>query len=134
MTTTANSVEDAEENLPAQDADPVLRADRRGYVLAQQSIDGFCDRSDVADATRLRLARWARRFTPDELSVEQEALLEHAGSRPRDVDKELLAAALTDAEEHLDRAHALGFYEELSPQQLELVRDPSRHSELSGRG
>jgi|SRR5215211_230632 len=111
----------------------MLRADRRGYVLGGDSIDGFEDRRDVGLEGRIKLARWARRFASDQLSdVQQELLDKHEGDRSS-ASHELLRAALQDAEEDVAATYALGFYDQLNEEELALVRDPSRHPKLRGR-
>jgi len=109
---------------------PTLRADRRGYALDEESVEGFADRDDLSRAARRKLAHWARRFTPDELSPAQRRLLSQP-DEDRGPDIELLAAALRDAERDIPEAIARGFYDDLSAEQLAYVRDPARHPALA---
>src|SRR4051794_36522762 len=104
--------------------EPVLRADRRGYVLEGQSIDGFADRAGLSAAGRRKLAQWAGRFTPKELSQAQKKLLEDADGEAMSGERELLRAAILDAERDVGATSALGLYQELSDEQLQLVRNP----------
>src|SRR4051794_22019877 len=79
--------------------EPTLRADRHGYVLGKESVEGFADRPELAMAGRLKLARWARRFSSADLSDVQEGLLGDADGQGDKIDRELLHAALLDAEQ-----------------------------------
>lgn len=110
---------------------PALRADRRGYVL-DGSHDGFADRPDLSTPARRRLARWARRFTPDSVGPEQVALLDASEPRATGGVTDTLAALLHDAEEDMPESVARGFYEDLTPEQLRWMREPSLHPMLAG--
>ncbi len=112
---------------------PTLRADRRGYVLDEESVDGFDDREDLSPVARRQIAKWARRFTPAMLSEEQHRLPAESDEE-RGAQLELLAAALRDAEQDVPEGVARGFYEDLTDEQLSYVRDPSSHSALVGAG
>ncbi|MDX6594617.1 MAG: hypothetical protein QOJ13_3813 [Gaiellales bacterium] len=122
---------------PTEDAleqqEPTLRADRRGYILAGDSVDGFADRRDLSSEARRKLARWARRFSADDLSDAQVRLLEVADRELASGERELLRAAILDAERDTETTYALGLYQELSDEQLQLVRNPSRNPQLGGR-
>lgn len=54
-----------------------------GYMLGDQQVGGFADREDLPEGQRLRLARWARMLTPDQISPTQQLLLERATQHGR---------------------------------------------------
>jgi hypothetical protein len=49
---------------------------RRGFFLDGELREGFSDVEDLSAADRLLLARWAERFSPEELSDTQRELLD----------------------------------------------------------
>src|SRR3954451_14214092 len=102
---------------------PQLRADRQGYVLDDEWVDGFADRADMAEPERQLIARWARAFTPDSLTPEQRELL--AVDRPAPtVERELAGAAIRNAEEDMPSAVDCGLYGRLSADEITKVREP----------
>jgi hypothetical protein len=104
-----------------------LRADRRGYVLDEESVDGFLDRPDLPIPARKQIARWASRFSPETLSRAQVKLL----SEEDDRNFELLAGALEDAENDIPEGVRNGYYEGLSFEELEYMRIPESHPDLT---
>lgn len=120
------------EVLELTPARPTLRADQRGYILGDESIDGFADRPDLADDQRTIIARFARRYAPDTLSPEQKRLLEKFDkSGPPSASPLLHALAAEEAQ--LEEAYLLGFGEELTKRQRDLLANPGRHPALKGR-
>lgn len=107
---------------------PTLRGDRTGYVLEDQTIDGFEDRPDLGPRARLALARMAQHNTPDALSDAQRDLLtEFEGQTPR---PSALLVALTRNLEDLDEAYEAGLFGDLDAEEAAIVRDPSNHPDL----
>ena len=76
---------------------PILRADLRGYVLEEYAVDGFQDRADLSEEARIRIARWAKRFLPSEVSDSQRELLLRDETRTPTPSASLIAA-LREAE------------------------------------
>src|SRR5689334_21872686 len=72
---------------------PQLRADRTGYVLDGESIDGFADEPGLADEARRRIARWASAFAPSDVTASQRDLLASAPDEPPAAHRELVRAA-----------------------------------------
>jgi hypothetical protein len=104
---------------------PQLRADRAGYILRGESIDGFEDNPELSDDGRRRLATWAKAWMPSDLTEAQEALLATEAEESPTA-RELLSAAIKDAEEDLPEMVDFGLYDRLSPDQLLRVREPWR--------
>jgi hypothetical protein len=114
-------------NLPAARIEiggPQLRADRRGYVLGQERVEGFADRSDLDVASRRVIAQWARAFAPDDLDHEQRRLLDEPPARVSTVSDELRKAAIQNAEVDMPLAVDLGLYARLSDEQIRALREP----------
>lgn len=112
---------------------PLLRADRRGYVLGDERIDGFADPEQSSFEVRLKVARWAARLDPDHLTDAQRALLSDQRAERLDADAMEELSALADNSDELQRLQVLGLFDQLSESQCALVRDPSSHPELRGR-
>lgn len=105
-------------------AGPQLRADQAGYVLGDESIDGFADRPDLDPVARRRIAGWAQAFG-HELDERQRALLE--APEPEDpVGIALLEAAVRNADVDLPLAARSGLHDRLSDEERRLVREPWR--------
>lgn len=109
--------------MPAIPSPPLrLRPDARGYVLGDVSHDGFSDREELPLDERARLARWAKRYTPTEISETQRSLLTIAPGALSAGATAVLEAALADAEEDNPRAVDLGFHDLLDDDELEQIR------------
>jgi DNA-binding transcriptional MerR regulator len=101
---------------------PQLRPDQAGYVVDGRFVDGFADDRTRDVAARRRIAGWARAFG-HELDDAQRALLEVP--EPEDsVGLELLAAAARNTDVDLPFTAEFGLYEQLSAEELRLVREP----------
>ncbi len=107
---------------------PTLRGDRAGYVLESRSIDGFEDRPDLGPRARLILARMAQRYTPETLSDAQRDLLEKPEQETSQPSERLVD--LTRNLEDLDAAYEAGLFDDLSADEVALIRDPSNHPDL----
>jgi hypothetical protein len=115
--------------MTTQTALPTVRADQTGYVLGDRSIDGFADREDLGSRARLILARMAQLYAPKTLTKAQRDLLRRsADTKP--VEPSARLVALTGNLEDLEAAHDAGLFDDLSPDEVALVRDPSNHPDL----
>src|ERR1700691_296358 len=74
----SNVMPSDDSNIPAEEITsegrPQLRADRAGYILDGERVEGFADRTDVDERGRRALAEWAESFTPDRLEDEQKRI------------------------------------------------------------
>jgi DNA-binding transcriptional MerR regulator len=111
---------------------PTLRADAKGYVLGDESVDGFADRPDLVDGQRRIIARLAAHYAPDEVSAAQQEFLRDFEARGPTRPSELLLALAAD-EADVTEAYVTGFYDELSDESRRVVFNPSEHPELGGR-
>ena len=115
-------------NIPAEEITfegrPQLRADRAGYILDGERVEGFADRTDVDERGRRLLARWAKAFTPDALQDEQKRILEQPDPGPSDAERQLLHGAIEDAERDMPLTIDLGLYGRLDAEQIRAMREP----------
>jgi DNA-binding transcriptional MerR regulator len=117
----------AESNLPAarlEIAGPQLVADRKGYLLNGERIDGFSDRLELDVASRRLIATWARAFTPSALDAKQRRLLSAPPRSPLPLAEALRQAAIENAERDMPLAIDHGLYALLNEDQLRAVREP----------
>jgi hypothetical protein len=114
--------------MAKRDTFPTLRGDQTGYVFGGRSINGFEDRPDVPPRARLIIARMAQRFAPETLSNAQRDLLEHSEQEISQPSERLVD--LTRNLEDLDAAYRAGLFDDLSAEEVALIRDPSRHPDL----
>jgi hypothetical protein len=105
-------------------AGPQLRADRRGYLLGADRVDGFDDRSDLDTSSRRLIAGWARAFAPDSLDAAQRRLLDQPAEATLDTPKLLARAAIENAESDMPIAMDAGLYSLLSTDEISAVREP----------
>lgn len=105
---------------------PQLRADRRGYVLGDERIDGFGDRPDLDDASRRIIAAWAADLGAEGPTAVQQQLLDTDPEPASAADDKLLTAALQNAETDMPVAIEMGLYGRLTTEQIDLVREPWR--------
>ncbi len=110
--------------LPIVIEGPRLRADRQGYVIDDEYVQGFADRSDLKQADRQLIARWCQSFTPDMLTAEQRELLERRKVRLSTVAQQLRDAAIENAERDMPLAIDVGLYGRLSKDEVRKVREP----------
>jgi len=115
-------------NIPAEEITfegrPQLRADRAGYILDGERVEGFADRTDVDERGRRLLARWAEAFTPDALEDEQKRILEQPDPGLSDTERQLLHGAIEDAERDMPLTIDLGLYARLDAEQIRVMREP----------
>lgn len=102
---------------------------RRGYVLDGEPRAGFADPEGLSDADRLLVARWARRFTPDQLSEAQRALL--AGPEAERV-VSVAQRELRDNQLELRSPYLAALYQSLTEDEQRCVEDPG--SSPKGKG
>ncbi|HEY5343836.1 MAG TPA: hypothetical protein VIJ66_09295 [Solirubrobacteraceae bacterium] len=114
--------------MAKQDTLPTVRGDRAGYVLGGRSIDGFEDRPDLEPRARLILARMAQLYAPKTLSMTQLDLLKK--TEPETPQPSAQLSALTQNLEDLDAAYQAGLFDDLSIDEIALIRDPSNHPNL----
>ncbi|MGO9321072.1 MAG: MerR family transcriptional regulator [Solirubrobacteraceae bacterium] len=107
---------------------PTLRGDQAGYVLGGRPIEGFDDRPDLGPRARLILARMAQHYAPETLSDAQRDLLEMPEQEIPQPSERLVD--LTRNLEDLDAAHQAGLFDDLSAEEVALIRDPSNHPDL----
>jgi len=111
---------------------PTVRADRRGYVLGDQTVEGFGDRAELSIEDRTILARLCRRYTPQALTAQQRELLrafdEGAPQAPSAV-----LSGFSSNEADLHDISASGFLQELKADELRYVAKPGSHPSLKGR-
>lgn len=100
------------------------RADREGYLLDGKPVDGFADRPQLPRAERETIARLAKRFAPEAMSDTQRALLTALEQEPRGASAKLRGFSANEG--YVDDLFLRGFFQLLSPQQLELVAHPER--------
>jgi DNA-binding transcriptional regulator YiaG len=103
---------------------PQLRADRAGYVLDGEHVEGFADRPDLDPQGRRTIAEWAKAFTPDRLQDEQKRLLEQHDPGLSDTERQLLKGAIENAERDMPLAIDLGLYARLDAEQIRAIREP----------
>jgi len=115
-------------NIPAEEITfegrPQLRADRAGYILDGERVEGFADRTDVDARGRRLLARWAEAFTPDRLQDEQKLILAQPDPGPSDTDRQLVKGAIENAERDMPLAIDLGLHARLDADQIRAIREP----------
>lgn len=115
-------------NIPAEgitfEGRPQLRADRTGYVVDGEHFERFADRTDLDSRSRRTIAEWARAFTPECLTGEQQRLLEQPDPGISDTERQLLEGAIEDAERDMPLAIDLGLYERLDADQVRAIREP----------
>jgi len=115
-------------NIPAEqltfDGRPQLRADRAGYILDGERVEGFADRTDVDERGRRALAEWAETFTPEHLQDEQKRILAQPDPGPSDTERQLVKGAIEDAERDMPLAIDLGLYARLDAEQIRTIREP----------
>jgi DNA-binding transcriptional MerR regulator len=115
-------------NIPAEEITfegrPQLRADRVGYILDGERVEGFADRTDVDAQGRRALAEWAETFTPDALQDEQKRILEQPDPGLSDTERQLLHGAIEDAERDMPLTIDLGLYARLDAEQIRVMREP----------
>lgn len=103
---------------------PQLRADRRGYLLGTEQVEGFADRLDLDSRSRRLIAGWARAFVPDELDTGQRRLLEQPPLAPAEPEQQLASAAIENAEKDMPVAIDAGLYALLEPDEIRAMREP----------
>jgi hypothetical protein len=103
---------------------PQLRADRAGYVLDGEHVEGFADRPDLDPQARRAIARWANAFTPGRVQDEQKRLLEQPDPGLSDIERQLLEGAIENAERDMPLAIDLGLYARLDAEQIRAIREP----------
>jgi hypothetical protein len=117
-----------EPNIPAEqltfEGRPQLRADRAGYILDGERVEGFADRADVDARGRRLLARWAETFTPDALQDEQKRILAEPDPGLSDTERQLVKGAIEDAERDMPLAIDLGLRARLDAEQIRAIREP----------
>jgi DNA-binding transcriptional MerR regulator len=115
-------------NIPAEEITfegrPQLRADRAGYILDGERVEGFADRTDVDARGRRLLARWAKAFTPDALQDEQKRILAEPDPGPSDTERQLVKGAIENAERDMPLAIDLGLRARLNAEQIRAMREP----------
>lgn len=109
---------------------PRLTAGREGYIIGDERVNGFADRDDLDDRDRALLARWASRFTPESLTIEQEELLRASDKTIDERTIEILESHAAN-EEELECAFAEGCFDQLTIEQRKLAADPSKHPDLT---
>jgi hypothetical protein len=94
---------------------------RRGYLVDGELRRGFADDESLSGRARIQIARWAGRFTPEELSGTQRRLLaEPAADRTvRPAQRELRLN-----QEELRTPELANLYEILGEEERRLVDDP----------
>lgn len=114
--------------IPAEeitfDGRPQLRADRAGYILDGERVEGFADRTDVDARGRQTLAEWAESFTPDRLQDEQKRILAQPDPGLSNTERQLLHGAIENAERDMPLAIDLGLYARLDADQIRAIREP----------
>ncbi len=115
-------------NIPAEqltfEGRPQLRADRVGYILDGERVEGFADRTDVDARGRRALAEWAESFTPDALQDEQKRILAQPDPGLSDTERQLLHGAIENAEHDMPLAIELGLRARLDAEQIRAIREP----------
>jgi DNA-binding transcriptional MerR regulator len=115
-------------NIPAEEITfegrPQLRADRAGYILEGERVEGFADRTDIDARGRRALAEWAESFTPDVLQDKQKRILEQPDPGLSDTERQLVKGAIEDAERDMPLAIDLGLYARLDAEQIRAIREP----------
>jgi hypothetical protein len=107
---------------------PRLLGTAQGYVLGDERVEGFEDRSDLPETARILIAQWAARLSEKGPSDEQQKLLETSVlPEPSSADVEEVRAAVQDAEEDVPQALRLGLYDVLQEEERERARFPSRY-------
>lgn len=100
---------------------PVLRPDLKGYVVAEEVVDGFDDRQDLSRSQRLAVAQLAERFAPDGVSDDQKALLADAKPQPASE----LGLALAADEDQLTEAFLSGALDDLPSTAWRVISNPA---------
>jgi DNA-binding transcriptional MerR regulator len=103
---------------------PRLRADREGYFIDDEYVQGFADRHDLKLPDRQLIARWCQSFTPDVLTSEQRRLLERSEARLSTATQQLRDAAIENAERDMPLAADVGLYGRLAADEVRKVREP----------
>jgi hypothetical protein len=115
-------------NIPAEEITfegrPQLRADRVGYILDGERVEGFADRTDVDPQGRRALAEWAESYTPDALQDEQKRILEQPDPGLSDTERQLLHGAIKNAEHDMPLTIDLGLRARLDAEQIRAIREP----------
>ncbi len=115
-------------NIPAEeitfDGRPQLRADRAGYILDGERVEGFADRTDVDERGRRALAEWAESFTPDRLHDQQKRILAEPDPGPSDTERQLLHGAIENAEHDMPLTIDLGLRARLDADQIRAIHEP----------
>jgi excisionase family DNA binding protein len=94
---------------------------RRGYFLNEELRPGFADDPALPLEQRRLIARWARHFTPDEVSKDQEELIASAG--PPSVSER--QRHLLHNQEELQTPYLAALFDSLDPDDQRKVQDPS---------
>jgi DNA-binding transcriptional MerR regulator len=115
-------------NIPAEqltlDGRPQLRADRAGYILDGDYVEGFADRTNIDARSRRALAEWAESYTPNALQDEQKRILAQPDPGPSDTERQLVKGAIENAERDMPLAIDLGLYARLDAEQIRMIREP----------
>src|ERR1039458_3797671 len=115
-------------NIPAEEITfegrPQLRADRVGYILDGERVEGFADRTDIDPQGRRALAEWAESYTPDALQDEQKRILEQPDPGLSDTERQLLHGAIKNAEHDMPLTIDLGLRARLDAEQIRAIREP----------
>ena len=115
-------------NIPAEEITfegrPQLRADRAGYILDGERVEGFADRTDVDPLGRRALAEWAESFTPEHLQDEQKRILAQPDPGLSETERQLLHGAIEDAERDMPLAIDLGLRARLDAAKIRAIREP----------
>jgi len=111
---------------------PTVRADGHGYVLGDQTVEGFGDRTELSIEHRTIIARLSRRYTPKALTPQQQELLrafdEGAPQAPSAV-----LSSFSSNEADLQDISVSGFLQELKSDELRYVARPGLHPLIKGR-
>jgi hypothetical protein len=109
---------------------PTLLADRGGYALGDEVVEGFADRPELDAAQRARIARWADRFGGGQSDVQPTAA---PASPALDPETESLATGLIADRQELQELHLSGLLDELDEQQRGWLAHPQTHPLVGGR-
>lgn len=107
-----------------------LTPDRRGYVLNGERVDGFPDPEQLAVELRAKVARWASRLASDQLTEQQQELLETDERPPAAGYGE--SEAVAENSDELVRLNQHGFFDSLAKVQAHLVIHPGGEEGVEG--
>jgi len=98
-----------------------LIPERDGYLLGGERVEGFPDQADLPERQRVKIARWATQLRPDEVTVDQRALLERQPQPPSPRRR-----AARQRSDMLSSPLVRALWSTLDEQQQSLVLNPDR--------